>query len=128
MKSQLLIADDDESVRKMVGRVLESAGYAVTSVANGREAVRRLTNQPPDLILLDLQTPKPDSWRVVEQVRRHYPWVPVVLITALCNQQDQARRRGVEALMEKPLDMPLLLKTIESLLARKAPIGHDVTA
>jgi len=126
MKNQLLVADHDESVRKMVARVLESAGYAVTSVGNGHEAVGGLNHAQPDLVLLDLETPKPESWGIVEQIRRLYPWVPVVLMTAWCNQQDQARKRGVEALMEKPLDLPLLLSTIETLLARKAPIGENV--
>jgi CheY-like chemotaxis protein len=128
MKHQLLIADADGSVRQLVARVLESAGYTVTSVANGREAVGELRSVQPDLVLLDLETPKPEGWRAIEHIRQLYPCLPVVLMTALCNQQDQARRRGVEALMEKPLDLPLLLHTIELLLTRKTPIGQNIAA
>ncbi|HWI57213.1 MAG TPA: response regulator, partial [Bacillota bacterium] len=57
MKKQILLADEDESVRKMVARVLETAGYAVALAHTGSEAVARVRDRPPDLVLLDLMVP-----------------------------------------------------------------------
>ncbi len=121
MKKRILIADDDESVRKMVARVLESAGYAVSQTATGREAVAKFRVTPPDLVLLDVKMPDEDGWAAFELMSGLAPLVPVIVITAWSDQYEQAVQRGIDALMEKPLDLPLLLKTIEELLAEPEP-------
>jgi len=121
MKKTILLADDDPSVRKMVARVLETAGYAVIQapgLQGDGEALQA------DLILLDLKSPLEESWQKSEQVSRSNPLLPVIVMTAWPNQYEQAVRRGIDALMEKPLDLPLLLETIHDLLAES---GADRT-
>jgi CheY-like chemotaxis protein len=117
MKKKILLADDDESVRKMVGRVLETAGYAVLPATTGQEAVARHQSGQPDLVLLDLKMPDHDGWESFKQISEANPLVPVIVITAWPNQYDEAVQRGIDALMEKPLDIALLLQTIQDLLA-----------
>jgi DNA-binding NtrC family response regulator len=117
MNKTILLADDDASVRKMVARVLETAGYSVTQAGTGREAIARCVARQPNLVLLDLKLAEEDGWEVFEQVSRLNPMLPVIVITAWPNQYEEAVRRGIDALMEKPLDMPLLLQTIHDLLA-----------
>lgn len=121
MKKRILLADDDESVRKMVARVLESAGYAPLLAATGREAVAKFRTGPPDLVLLDLKMPDQDGWKAFDEISRFDSLVPVIVITAWPNQYEQAVQRGIDALMEKPLDLPLLLQTIHNLLAESEP-------
>jgi CheY-like chemotaxis protein len=116
MKDRILLSEEDESVRKMVTRVLESAGYIVFSVATGVEAVDRFDAMRPALVLLDLKTPGQEGWEAFERIRRLDPRAPVILTTVWPNQHEQAIRRGISALMEKPLDLSLLLKTIRELL------------
>ena len=116
MKKRILLADDDDSVRKMVARVLESAGYQVLQAATGREAVAQFRDGQPHLVLLDLKMPDQDGWRAFEEVNQQNCQVPVIVITAWPNQNEAAARRGIDALMEKPLDLPLLLQTIGNLL------------
>jgi CheY-like chemotaxis protein len=101
----------------MVARVLESEGYAVTLAKTGREAIAKFMHNPPDLILLDLNMPELDGWKAFESVACRYPFVPVVIITAQPNQYEKAVGMGIDVLMEKPLDLPLLLKTMDKLLA-----------
>lgn len=113
---KILIADDDGSVRKMVARVLESAGYATLLASDGREAVAKFRSAQPDLILLDVKMPEEGGWVAFEQINRVSALTPVIVITAWPNQYEQAVQRGIDALMEKPLDLPLLLRTIENLL------------
>jgi len=112
----ILLADDDESVRKMVARVLESAGYKVLLAGSGREAAAKCRGGRPDLLLLDLRMPEQGGWETFEHINHLAPLTPIIVITALPNQYEQAFQRGIDALMEKPLDLPLLLGTIETLL------------
>jgi CheY-like chemotaxis protein len=113
---KILIADDDESVRKMVARVLESAGYTTLLASDGREAVAKTRSAQPDLILLDVKMPEQGGWAAFEQINRVAAMTPVIVITAWPNQYEPAAQRGIDALMEKPLDLPRLLETIELLL------------
>ncbi len=116
MKRRILLADDDESVRKMVGRVLESEDYEVMLAQTGREAIIRALSSSPDLVLLDLNMPDKNGWEAFELIERIHPHVPVIVITARPNQHERATQAGIDALMEKPLNLELLLKTIRSLL------------
>ncbi len=117
MKRKLLLAEDDPSVRTMLARVLAAAGYEVFVAAGTREAVSSFCNMAPDLVLMDLNTPADEGWQIFEAIRRLDAGVPVVAMTAWSNQCEVAVLRGIDALMEKPLDLPLLLRLIDELLA-----------
>jgi DNA-binding response OmpR family regulator len=116
MKRRILLADDDESVRKMVGRVLESEDYDVILARTGAEAIKKALVGSPDLVLLDINMPDKDGWEAFKLIDRILPLVPVIVITARPDQQECAMRVGIDALMEKPLDLAVLLKTIRDLL------------
>jgi len=116
MKRRILLADDDESVRKMVGRVLESEDYDVLFARTGHEAMNQAVTGSPDLVLLDLGMPDKDGWEALRLIDRLQPCIPVIVITARPNEHERAIRAGVEAFMEKPLDPPTLLKVIRDVL------------
>ena len=116
MSKRILLADDDESVRKMIARVLESAGYQVVNASTGRQTLTQFCSARPDLVLLDLRMPDQEGWETFDQINLCDPLVPVVVITAWPNQHEQAAARGTDALMEKPLDIALMLDTIHRLL------------
>jgi len=124
MKKRILIAEDDEPVRKMLGRVLESSDYSVLTASTGPEAVAGFSAARPDLVLLDLGAPDQAGWENLLQIREIEPLVPVVAITAWPEQYEQAVQRGIDALMEKPLDLPLLMDTIRGLLERHRRRSH----
>jgi len=121
MRKTILLADDDASVRTMVGRVLEAEDYNVLFARTGREAVSQFLSGPPDLVLLDLNMPDKDGWEAWDLMTTLHPMVPVIVITARPHQYDQAMEMGIDALMEKPLDLPVLLQAIEKLLAEPDP-------
>jgi CheY-like chemotaxis protein len=114
---KILLADDDVSVRQMLGRVLISEQYDVAFAATGREAAAKFIADLPDLVLLDLNMPDRDGWDAFDLMYQTHPSVPVIIITAMSRQYERAADLGVDALMEKPLDIPLLLETIRSYLA-----------
>ncbi len=121
MKKRILLADDDDSVRRMVSRVLEGAGYAVLLARTGREAVHHFRSGAPDLVLLDLKMPDQGGWEVFDRISQLGLTTPVMVLTAWSNQQERALQKGIDALMEKPLDLSLLLQTIDQLLKESAP-------
>jgi DNA-binding response OmpR family regulator len=112
----ILLADDDASVRRMIGRVLQAEGYRVLPARTGYEAASQFLNGPPDLVLLDLNMPEKDGWEAWQLMNPLHPLIPVIVITARPNQYDQAQKLRIDALMEKPLDLRLLLRTIKDLL------------
>lgn len=117
MKKKILLADDDPGVRNTLGRVLESENYSVVTAGTGREAGAKFIEELPDLVLLDLTMPERDGWEVFELINGTHPLVPVIIITAKPHQYSHAMDLGVDAIMEKPLDLPYLLKTIAGFLA-----------
>jgi DNA-binding response OmpR family regulator len=113
---RILLADDDPGVREMLGRVLASENYDVIYAKNGREASTKFIADPPDLVLLDLNMPDRDGWTAFRMMNVAQPMLPVIVITARPNQYPQAADLGVDGLMEKPLNLPVLLRAIRDLL------------
>ena len=120
MKKKVLLVDDDPGVRRMLLRVLEEEDYDVVPAVNGLEALDLATNTAPDLVLLDLNLPVQNGWETFERLNTENPSLPVIIITARPNQLFPALAAGAGALMEKPLDLPKLLRTIHDLMAEPA--------
>jgi CheY-like chemotaxis protein len=112
---RILIADDDAVVRGSLAAVLESEGFAVDEAQNGVETVSRVIAHPPDLVLLDLNMPRWDGWTAFSQLERVTPLLPVIVITARPNQYRKAVQLGVDAFMEKPLNIPVLVRAVKRL-------------
>jgi DNA-binding response OmpR family regulator len=113
---KILLADDDESVSQMLGQVLELEHYQVLRARTGRQTAAMFIAESPELVLLDLNMPDRSGWEVFELIHHTHPSVPVIIITALSQQQERATNLGI-VLMEKPLDIPLLLEMIRDSLA-----------
>ena len=121
----ILVVDDDASVREMISRVLVEEGYRVLSAANGRDALSLVVERTIHLVLLDLNLPGQGGWDIFEVLKNNNPALPVIIITARPNQLFTALGVGVGALLEKPLDYPLLLRTIASFLVQAE--GHQTS-
>lgn len=113
--NRILLADDDALVRGSLAAVLESEGFVVDEAETGIKAVLRAIEQPPDLVLLDLNMPQGDGWTAFSQLDRVTPLLPVIVITARPNQYPKAVQLGVDAFMEKPLNIPILVGAIKHL-------------
>lgn len=111
-----MVLDDDEQIRQSLQKLLRSEGYDVALAAEGVEALEALDRATIDLLLLDLNLPNEGGWDIFEQITSTNPLLPIIIITGRNKQSQLAVAAGVGALMEKPLDVPLLLKTITELL------------
>jgi two-component system response regulator MprA len=119
MTKRILLVDDDRSIRESLSKILRAENYEVVLSENGQEAIEKHGAERIDLLILDLN---PDTsgvknaWTTLERLVGIKPLVPVVFITGRSNQRAQAEAAGADALMEKPLDVPLLLETIRELV------------
>jgi DNA-binding NtrC family response regulator len=121
MNKRILLADDDGSVRDSLKKVLQEAGYEVICAIDGEDAERKAT-QPIDLLLLDLDMPGQNGWNVFGVINSQNPLLPVVIISGLINQANADLMPGVSAFLEKPIEVPVLLKTIQDLLEESVQV------
>lgn len=116
MKHQILVVDDDTAVREGLCSVLELEGYEVIHAADGEEAVVRFRESFIDLVLLDFQMPQKQGLEAMAEILAINPLVPVVIITAAPLTGFPSRASGLCALVEKPVEIPVLLETISGLI------------
>lgn len=124
MKKRILIIDDDAAVRHSLGKVLTRAGYEVILAADGRTGSAELAQQALDLLLLDLNLPDISGFDLLDLATQRVPPVTVIILTGLAEQCAPGSLEGAAALLDKPLDAALLLKTVEGLLTRPTAGGR----
>ena len=117
----ILVVDDEPDIVFAVKFFLEAADYNVLTASNGVQALTRLSDEPmPNLVVLDLMMPKVDGWNVLRLMRSNDEWreIPVVLLTALQGDQDQARGwiTGADWYQKKPFDPSDLVTVISRLM------------
>jgi DNA-binding response OmpR family regulator len=100
--------------------MLVAEGYFVIPAENGQQALDLANQLPVDLVLLDLNMPVKNGWDTFEQFTREHPLIPIIIATARPNQLFTALSAGAGALLEKPMDIPELLRTMGKLLAETA--------
>ncbi|WP_299237019.1 two-component system response regulator GlrR [uncultured Halomonas sp.] len=122
--AHILLVDDDVSLLKLLGMRLESRGYRLTTAESGREALRSLEVDRPDLVITDLRMDEMDGLMLFREVQRAAPGLPVILLTAHGSIPDAvaATREGVFSFLTKPVDRDELFAAIEDALAQ-APGG-----
>jgi two-component system, chemotaxis family, chemotaxis protein CheY len=119
---QILVVEDDDSIRWLVSEVLRDDGYEVSEASNGLEALQSVGQRRPDLIVLDLMMPVMDGWTFVEECRRVRACdeVPIVVTSAshdLPRIAEELSSLGVRTCLAKPFDVAGLL----ALVGRYAP-------
>ncbi|MFA9421900.1 MAG: response regulator, partial [Gammaproteobacteria bacterium] len=101
----VLLVEDDPATREIMVRTLEDAGWQVSEAGNGREALERMAQERPQVILLDLMMPVMDGFGFLAELRTRPEWqqIPVIVITAKdLTADDRDRLAGnVEAVLKK---------------------------
>ncbi|HYE97101.1 MAG TPA: sigma-54 dependent transcriptional regulator [Rubricoccaceae bacterium] len=117
----VLIADDEQSIRRTLREILEYEGYDVEEAVDGEEALEK-ARTGVDLVLLDIKMPKRDGLEVLETLAREESTVPVVMISghATVETAVEATRLGAADFLEKPPDLNRLLVTVRNALDRGA--------
>jgi DNA-binding NtrC family response regulator len=118
-RDRVLIVDDDPEMRETLAAVLADAGYAVHVAHNGHDAMGKLAQALPDLVLTDIQMPGMHGLDLVQNLRRIDEALPIVLATGLETRDlvTSAESYGAVACLEKPIDLEELTWTIDLALA-----------
>ena len=118
---RILLVDDAEDLRTVLTGVLEAAGFHVVTAVSGREALRSIFAQPPDLVVLDLGLPDLDGLEVLTRIRDMAD-LPVLVLTARNVDQDKLTgfRLGADDYVTKPFSNAELIARITALLRRAA--------
>jgi DNA-binding response OmpR family regulator len=116
MTKRILLVDDERSIRESLSKILGAENYEIVQAENGREAIEKHSAKRIDLLILDLNMPVKNGWVTLDWLVEINPLLPVVIITGRSNQRALAETAGADVLMEKPLDVPLLLQTVRELM------------
>ena len=119
LRNRILVIDDGDSVRNIIGVFLEHAGFAVCGeAADGIEGIEQAKKLKPDLIVLDLAMPRMDGMEAALILRKTMPDVPIVLLTLYQNVlgPSLASELGVKAVIDKTDGMAKLVTCVHSLL------------
>ena len=108
----VLVVDDDEATRAAERAVLTDDGFRVIEARDGAEAMRIISNDPPALVVLDIQMPGVDGPSFARQLRVALRRVPLVILTAAMDPKHEADRCNAEAYLTKPFDGPELLRVV----------------
>jgi DNA-binding response OmpR family regulator len=121
---RIVVVDDDPTVADVVGRYLVRDGHHVECVRDGQEALRRVAEEPPDLVVLDLMLPGIDGLEVCRRLRARWP-IPVVMLTALGDETDRlvGFETGADDYVTKPFSPRELALRVRSVLRRARGTG-----
>ena len=118
----ILIVDDSEDMRTLLGQVLEDEGYILYFAEDGNIAIAQAVAHHPNLILMDMSLPGITGWEAVEQLRKipDFRHTPIIAVTAYVTKADEehAKAVGCDAHLGKPFDIMQVLDTIDGLLQK----------
>ena len=117
--TKLLVVEDDPNQRRLYEQELGDDGYEVRSAAGGKEALAQISQDRPDLVIMDISMPGMDGIEALGKVLGVDNTIPVILNTAYANYKDNFLSWAADAYVVKSSDMDELKKTIKEVLARR---------
>lgn len=130
MAEKILAVDDDPDILDALTLILESKGYEVVGARNGLEALERIREEQPDLMILDLLMPKMDGFEVYKRLQQpewsKFKGMPILILTSV--REDASRRRyeletseklEVDDYLEKPFLPEVLLQRVGKIIKKK---------
>jgi PAS domain S-box-containing protein len=119
--AKILIVDDEDSFREVVRMLLEKEKHDIIDAASGDEALRIISTEQPDLVLLDVMMPDMTGMQVLEELKRERPEIDVIMITAYGSLERavEALRLGAYDFIQKPMDNEELLASVNRCLEKR---------
>ena len=121
--ASILIVDDVAANLQVLTGMLDDQGYVTRPVTSGKMAMLAAQNDPPDLVLLDLEMPVKDGFSTLSEIRKHprFSRVPVMAVTAkaMLLDRDRIQAAGFDAYITKPIDITKLRERVDDLLTPK---------
>lgn len=126
--AKILIVDDDPDMRLAISSVLKSRSYEVIEARDGEEALSKLKEEKPDLMVLDLLMPRMDGFAVVKELKNtqeSYSNIPILIVSSIREEASHRRyelevghKLDVDEYIEKPIEPFILLERVQRLLSK----------
>lgn len=119
-RDRIMVVDDDEAIRRYVGKLLQSEYYEVIPAVNGKDALNRIFEKPPDLIIVDYKMPEMDGLEFIDKLKSHshLSLIPTIMLTATDTEETEIKALGlgVDDWLQKPIHEKRLLARVKRLL------------
>ena len=126
----ILVVEDDRSLLKMMSAFLTLNKFNVVTAVDGEAALEVMDSVLPDMVIADVMMPRMDGWELTSEIRRVWPLMPIILVTARDTLEDKRTgfSAGADDYLTKPLDLDELLLHVNALLRRaQAMTSHRLT-
>lgn len=120
MTAPILVVDDDVSIVETLSEFLEMEGYTVVQASNGAEALERIREERPGVVLLDMRMPVLDGWGFTGALREQGMELPIVVMTAAHDARQWAQEVGAAGYIAKPFDLLQVLTEVERMVGPAA--------
>ncbi len=119
---RLLVVDDETEICDFLKAFFEDREFEVHTAHNGEEALRAVEASSPQVVLLDVHMPGMDGMKVLKEMKRRFPSVKVIMVTALETREkiEEAMRLGADNYITKPLSLEYLEKDVQQKIAHLA--------
>ncbi len=119
-QTRILVVDDEANIRELLTQEFTEAGYAVSTAANGREAIARVRAERPDLIVLDVMMPEMNGFDVAAVLKNDPATLDIpIVILSIVQDRERGFRIGVDRYLTKPIDTDLLFREVGALVEQK---------
>ena len=127
MTARILIVDDEEIIIRSCLRILDDENYAVEAARDGHEALRKVDDNPYDIVILDIMMPGIDGIEVLQQVKERHPEIDVIMVTGLAQVQTAVRamKLGAFDYLPKPFDPDELRHVVQRALERRRLLSEN---
>lgn len=127
---RILVIEDEPHMLDLIQTALETAGFTVRGAVSGEEGLRKLRNDPPDVVILDVNLPDLSGYDVLREIRERAS-IPVIMLTVQNTESDRVRglELGADDYMGKPFGHRELISRVKAVLRRTeapAPLPRDV--
>ncbi|RLF35253.1 MAG: hypothetical protein DRN03_05495, partial [Thermoplasmata archaeon] len=118
MSKRILVVDDEKAIRWSLGEALRNAGYEVDEVENGEKALKLFQDDPVDLVILDLKLPDIDGIKVLKELKKIEPALPIIMMTAYGEVETavEAIKSGAYDFLQKPFQLEKMKIEIKNAL------------
>ncbi len=119
-KEKILVVDDEVDIVRLITLKLANEGFKVIGAGDGEEALKKVAEDKPDLIILDISMPKMDGWEVCEKLKAkpESKDIPIIMLTALgyIAEEFKGLQLGAVRYLKKPFDTDTLVTTVYQVL------------
>lgn len=117
---QILVVDDEKNIRQLFQEELIDEGYQVAVADSGKEALAKLAQRKPDLMIVDIRMPEMTGLELLQEIRRSHKDIPIIVCTALRALQDDYTiwESQVSAFLAKPVDLDELKAKVAEIIGK----------